>query len=425
MTEKLLQFIWQYQYFNSGSLTTVEGESLSITRPGTFNTHQGPDFLDAQIKLNGNTWVGHIEIHIESNQWKKHKHHLDQHYANVILHVVWKYDEEIRNCNGLPIPTLELNSRVSKHLLRRFEELMQTKNSIPCSPHLPALNDLQWNAWLQRLAIERLERKTTEVSQLLAKNNDHWEETFWWMLARNFGIRVNAPAFEMLAKSIPVQILAKQKNQLLQLEALLLGQSGLLQDNFSEAYPRMLQKEYLFLARKYSLRPIPRKPAFLRMRPANFPTVRLAQLAKLVSVSSHLFSTILETTHLPVIKNLLHVTANDYWHYHYRFDQPTSYKPKTLGSQMIDNILINTIIPLLFAYGLHKKTEVYKERAIEWLTQIPAEKNSIITCWKKFHVPCQHALASQGLVELKNNYCHEKRCLQCAIGYQVLRQPAS
>lgn len=425
MTEKLLQFIWQFQYFNAGSLATIDGESLTILRKGNYNMHQGPDFLDAQINLNGTTWAGHIEIHILSSQWKKHKHHRDKHYDNVILHVVWECDALIQNSKGMQIPTLELNSRVSKRLLGKYEELMQGTQIVPCSNDLPAITEIQWDAWLQRLSIERLERKTGEIVQLLEKNNYHWEEIFWWMLAKNFGIRVNAQAFELMARSIHLNILARQKNQIHLLEALLMGQAHLLNETFTETYPQLLQKEYQFIARKCHLKPIHRPPVFLRMRPANFPTIRLAQLAKLVSVSSHLFSKVIETKSISDLKNLLNVSANDYWHYHYHFDQPTGYKPKKLGEQMIYNIIINTIVPLLFAYGMIKKEDAYKEKAIEWLTHIPAEKNSIITHWKKYGVPCKNAMLSQGLVELKNSYCQEKRCLQCAIGYQVLRQPAN
>lgn len=425
MTENLLQFIWQFQYLNVHSLTTTGGNPLQIIRPGTLNKHQGPDFTNAQVNLNGTTWAGNIEIHIFSSQWKKHKHDLDKQYDNVILHVVWSHDEEAMNSRGQKIPVLELKNRISKILLDRYESLMQARNFVPCAEQLPVLNYLQWTSWKQRLAVERLERKSTEITGQLGNSKYHWEELFWWMLAKNFGIKVNANAFELLAKSIPLKLLAKKKNQLLVIEALLLGQAGLLQHEFEDEYPRMLQKEYSFISKKYSLKPIHLSPVFLRMRPANFPTIRLAQLARLICVSTHLFSKILEIESIKAIKDLLDITANDYWHYHYTFDNSTPYKPKKLGAQMIDTIIINTIIPVLFAYGIYKNENASKEKALHWLSHISSEKNNIINAWKSHGVASSNALESQGLVELKNNYCNLKKCLECTVGFHILRQKAS
>ncbi|MEO8116651.1 MAG: DUF2851 family protein [Bacteroidota bacterium] len=425
MTENLLQFIWQFQYLNVHSLTTTDGNTLQIIRPGTLNKHQGPDFTNAQINLNGTTWAGNIEIHILSSQWKKHKHDIDQQYDNVILHVVWSFDEEVMNSRGQKIPTLELKNRVSKILLQRYESLMQPTVFVPCAEHLPLLNYLQWTGWKQRLAVERLERKSLEIINQHGDNQYHWEEIFWWMLAKNFGIKVNANAFELLAQSIPLKILAKKKNQLLLIEALLLGQAGLLQHEFEDEYPKMLQKEYAFISKKYALKPINLSPAFLRMRPANFPTIRLAQLAKLICSSTHLFSKVLEIESIKEIRDLMDITANDYWHYHYTFDNVTPFKPKKLGAQMIDNIIINTIIPVLFAYGIYKNENACKEKAMHWLSHISSEKNNIIHAWKLHGVSSSNALESQALVELKNNYCNPKKCLDCTVGFHLLRQKAS
>lgn len=425
MTEKLLQFIWQFQYLNKHTLTTSEGIALQIIRPGTLNKHQGPDFTNAQIILDGTTWAGNIEIHISSSQWKKHKHNLDKKYDNVILHVVWSFDEDTINSRGQIIPTIELKDRVSNLLLQRYQSLMESNTFIPCAEQLPVLNYLQWAAWKQRLAIERLERKSEETLQQLDTIKSHWEEIFWWMLAKNFGIKVNAHAFELIAKSIPLKLLAKKKSQLIIIEALLLGQAGLLQHQFEDDYPKLLQKEYYFIAKNNALHPIYISPAFLRMRPANFPTIRLAQLAQLICKSTHLFSRILEIETIKEIRELLDVSANDYWHYHYTFDNPTPFKPKRLGTQMIDNIIINTIIPILFAYGMQKNEDLYKEKALHWLSYISSEKNSIINDWKMNGVSSSNALESQGLMELKNNYCNFKKCLDCTVGFHVLKQQAS
>ncbi|MBS1731120.1 MAG: DUF2851 family protein [Bacteroidetes bacterium] len=424
MTENLLQFIWQFQYLDLHSLCTTEGHPLQIIKPGTLNRHQGPDFINAQIKIGKTIWAGNIEIHTYSTQWLNHKHQDDPQYDNVILHVVWTFEEEIRNSQGQKIPSLEIQSRVSNILLQRYEDLMQSKKFVPCAAHLPVLNELAWTAWKQRLAIERLERKSKDIIALPVSHQMHWEEIFWWLLARNFGTKVNAETFELIAKSIPLNFLAKNKNQLLVIEALLLGQAGLLKQQFEDDYPIVLQKEYQFLAKKYKLKPVHLSPAFLRMRPANFPTIRLSQLAKLISISSHLFSKILEIKTLTEVRELLDVTANDYWHYHYTFDHATPYKPKRLGSQMIDNIVINTIIPVLFAYGIYKNDLLCKEKAMHWFTQTPSEKNTIIKDWKLLGLSSANALESQALMELKNNYCQFKRCLDCTVGYHILKQNA-
>ena len=256
----------------------------------------------------------------------------------------------------------------------------------------------------------------------MTKANNHWEEVFWWKLAGNFGIKVNAEIFENMATSIPVNILAKHKNQIHQLESLLLGQAGLLNHDFEEEYPAMLKKEYLFYQKKYKLIQIPLAPFFLRMRPANFPTIRLAQLAMLIQHSVHLFSKIKELQTVKEVRVLLDVTANDYWHYHYMFDQPTAFHPKKLGLQMIENIIINTIIPILFAHGLFTKNEVIKEKAVKWLFDLGAEKNAITKTWSTLGVSNTNALESQALIELKNNYCKQTRCLECAVGNALMRE---
>ena len=417
MTEKLLQYIWQFQYFNTKELVTVEADRLQINYPGFLNTNQGPDFLEAKIKVGNTNWAGNIELHLKSSDWKTHKHSDDKNYKNIILHVVWQDDAAVE----LPFPVLELQNRVSKFLLKRYDELMNATTFIPCEKSIHQVNGLTWKSWKDRLLAERLQNKATIIFEHLAANNNHWEETFWWLLANNFGIKVNSTAFEKIAKSLPVSVLAKHKNQIHQLEALLFGQAGLLQNNFKDAYPSMLQKEYLFYKAKYKLRPIEAPVFFLRMRPANFPSVRLAQLSMLIHQSSNLFSVVKKTTSLKAITQLLNVTANDYWHYHYVFDEATVYKEKNLGTQMINNILINTIIPVVFAYGLYNKEEAYKTKALQWLEEITAEKNNITNAWVGLGVQNKNAFDSQALIQLKNEYCNKKYCLNCAVGNRLLK----
>ncbi len=424
MTERLLQFIWQFQYFNKGELTTSAGEKIQIIFPGHYNTNQGPDFTDAKIKIGNTIWAGSVELHLEANDWNKHNHEGDKNYKNVILHVVV-------NRNTIPvntIPVLELKDRISSLLMQRYEELMNAESFIPCQESISTVKYLVWQSWKERLLAERMLRKTKAVESFQQQNKDHWEESFWWLIARNFGIKVNADAFEAIAKSISINILAKHKNQIHQVEALLFGQAGLLEQRaiqkFShnaEEYPTLLQKEYSFLQKKYKLKPVHIPVHFLRMRPMNFPTVRLAQLAVLITESSHLFSKIKEAKSIEDVKKLFTITANDYWHYHYKFDEPTEFKKKKLGKAMIENIIINTVCPVLFAYGNHHKDESYKQKALKWLEEVSAESNSITRGFVNLGIENNNAFDSQALLELKNEYCNRKRCLECSVGNFLLK----
>lgn len=416
MNERLLQFIWQFQYFNKQQLLTDDNELLHINNAGTYNKNQGPDFLNASVNIGTTKWVGNIELHVKASDWNKHNHAADPNYKNVVLHVVWENDYSIKQSS-----TLSLKDRIPKILLEKYSSLMQNSLKQACKSFLPALSQIGWLSWKERLLAERLERKSKKVISLLEQSKQHWEEVLWWMLASNFGIKVNSESFEAMARTIPVNILAKHKNQVIQLEALLLGQANLLNGDFNEDYPRLLQKEYIFLKKKYDLKTSTVLPHFLRMRPANFPTVRLAQLAMLVNQSTHLFSKIKEISAVTEVKNLLNVTANDYWHYHYRFDELTACSPKHLGNQMADNIIINTIAPVLFAYGLFTGQDMYKEKAVHWLQQLSAEHNAVTRQWAAAEVANRSAFDSQSLIELTNNYCNNQRCLDCAVGNKILQ----
>lgn len=415
MNEKLLQYIWQFQLFNKSELETNENKPLQIIKQGSSNDNQGPDFLNASIIIDHIKWSGNIELHIHTSDWIKHKHDTDKNYQNVILHVVWENDKPIdRN-----IPVLELKERVSKHLIAKYETLIKNPYYQSCHSFLPALSSLGWLAWKERLVAERLERKALLCLELLQKNNNNWEEMFWQKLSANFGIKVNADFFESVAKSVSVNVLAKHKNQIHQIEAMLLGQANLLNKKFDDKYAVLLQKEYLFLKQKHNLQTIFLEPNFLRMRPANFPTIRLAQLAMLIHNSSHLFSKIKETENINEMKQLFEVTANDYWNTHYIFDEETPRKPKHLGKQTINNICINTISPVLFAYGIYTKNEMYKQRAVQLLQSIEKETNAITKLWSS--VEHTSAFDSQAFIELTNNYCKMQKCLHCSVGNKILR----
>ena len=422
MTERLLQFIWQMQYFNKNELHTTSGDQLSIIYPGMFNTNQGPDFLEAIITIANTKWAGNIELHIKASDWKLHKHDGDPNFSNIMLHVVWEHDEDIYDEKGKPIPALALNDKVPKVLLQRYEELMYNHKTIPCENSLHLVPEITWNSWKARLNSERLERRALIIGEYLKQSHSHWEEVFWWQIARNFGNPVNSNAFEAIARSVSINILAKHKQQIHQLEAFLLGQAGLLNSNFSEAYPKMLQKEYAFYKKKYNFATVYERVNFLRMRPGNFPTIRLAQLAMLIHNSSHLFSQVKSAASLKDILKLLQVTANDYWNYHYKFDETSHYKEKTIGKQMIDSIVINTIVPAVFAYGHIHKEQVYKHKAINWLEHIAAENNHITKQWQKLNIQPSCAADSQSLIELTKEYCLQKKCLNCSIGASILKR---
>ncbi|MEO5501557.1 MAG: DUF2851 family protein [Ginsengibacter sp.] len=421
MNESLLQYIWQFQYYNRNELTTTKGSSLQIINAGTNNSNQGPDFKNAKIKINDTVWAGHIELHVQSSHWKAHGHSKDSNYNNIILHVVWQHDCEINDTSGNDLPTLELHERVSKLLLEKFNSLLKQPKFIPCENQLPTLTGISIVSWKQRLIAERLLQKSENIFNLLKQNGFHWEETFWWLIATNFGLKVNSNAFLKIAQSLPLALIAKNKDNLLKIESLLFGQAGLLENEFNEHYAVLLQKEYAFFKKKYKLSPIDESIYFLRMRPANFPTIRLAQLAQLLFQSEHLFSIIRETTSLKELRKLFMVSANDYWNYHYIFNEEANYKEKRLGNEMINNIIINTVIPVLFSFGLHHQDEEVKEKAIKWLEELPAEKNKITRGYTNIGFINKNALDSQSLLQLKNAYCAEKRCLECSIGNAILK----
>jgi hypothetical protein len=299
---------------------------------------------------------------------------------------------------------------------------MEAQQFIPCQQQATQVSDITWLSWKERLLVERLQRKSAIVFEHLKQNKQHWEETFWWMLARNFGLRVNADVFEAMAKSVPTTILGKHKNQLMQLEALLMGQVGLLKEEYEDGYARELRSTYHFQQAKYQLQQAPKPAFFLRMRPAAFPTIRLAQLAMLIHHADHLFSKIKETISVKDVKALLNVTASDYWHQHYVFDKTSAHRPKKLGEPMINNIIINTVVPVLFAYGYQRQEQLYKDRALQWLGEVAAEKNSITEGFVQCGITNKSAFDSQALIELKNSYCDAKRCLDCAVGNALLKK---
>jgi hypothetical protein len=421
MKEDLLQFIWEFQYFNNSELQCTDGDRVQIIHPGTHNSNQGPDFKEAKIKINDIVWSGNVELHINSSDWNMHHHSDDRNYNNIILHVVWNHDTEIKDANGNNLSTVELQSRVSKLLLEKYSKLKENVRFIPCENLHSDLSSLALSSWKQRLVAERLIDRSENILNALRQTNFHWEETFWWLIAANFGLTLNSGVFKKMAQSLPLSLVAKHKKNIIQVEALLYGQAGLLNKIFTDQYPQMLQKEYFFYQKKYKLAPVEEDLYYLRMRPANFPTIRLAQLAMLICSSEHLFSKIKETESIDELKKMFTVVANDYWHYHYVFDEVSEYKIKKLGSQMVNNIIINTVVPVIFSYGLHHGEEVFKEKAIRWLEETAPEKNTITQGFERLQYFNNNAFDSQAYIQLKNEYCKHHLCLRCVIGNSILK----
>jgi hypothetical protein len=421
MTEAFLHHLWKLKLFNYRPLTTAEGEQMEIVQTGQHNSDSGPDFFNAQIKIEDTLWAGNVEIHLKSSDWNNHSHQLDKAYDNVILHVVYENDQPVKRKDGSLIPTLELKEKFDPGLWNNYQELLHSKDWIPCEHRIRHVDSFILNNWMDRMLTERLEKKTETIFSSLQHNNNNWEKTFYHHLARNFGFRLNALPFELLAKSLPLSFLTKHKNHLNQLEAMLFGQAGMLNKKFNDAYPSMLQKEYEFLKNKFSLVLIPEHQwKFLRLRPVNFPTIRIAQFAQLVHRSSHLFSKILDCKNMKQLENYFKVEVSEYWKTHFIFEKPSANQSKHIGSIAIQNIVINTIVPFLFAYGKNRSSEIHQQRALEFLEQTPPEKNSIIGKWNELGIKSETAYNSQALLQLWNEYCTEKKCLTCSIGNKII-----
>jgi hypothetical protein len=416
MNESFLHFIWKYRLLQ-GPLTTTEGETLTVIHPGWHNHDAGPDFSTAKIKIGDTLWAGNVEIHVKASDWQKHQHQQDPAYKNIILHVVYENDQPVKGS----FATIVVKNAIDKSLHARYIDLIQNKNWVPCEHQASTINYFIWESWKQRLVIEKLENKQQDIQLLLDKTTMDWETAFYISMARSFGFRVNGGAFELLAKSLPLKILARHKNKLLQTEALLFGQAGFLNKSFTDAYPLTLQKEYQHLRDKYQLKPIDENLwRFLRLRPPNFPHIRLSQFAHLIYRSSKLFSYLLDTTNIRDIENMLTVKASKYWNTHYRFEKISHHQEKLLGTSSINLLMINTVIPFLFSYGNYHKNQGLKERAINFLESLPSENNHIITKWKKIGIDSQNASDSQALLFLYKNYCIAKKCLHCPIGKHIL-----
>jgi len=420
MKEEFLQFIWKHRLFVNHNLKTTDGRQVEIISIGHPNPDSGPDFFNARIRIEDTTWAGNIEVHQKSSHWYRHKHNTDAAYNNVILHVVELCDSPVL-VNSQAIPTLEI--AFPKKILANYEKLLSSEKWIPCEEKLQEYDPVILRFWFSALMIERLESKIDDILIILKQNNNNWNETFYQLLSRNFGMKTNALPFELLARSLPLNLLSKHKNNLFQLEALLFGQSGLLNETLlGDDYFLSLRKEYSYLYKKYGLSGIETHLwKFMRMRPINFPTIRIAQLAQLIHHSSALFSRILETEKLDELQKLFDVTASEYWDTHHSFNKISKDDhPKKLGETAFNNLVINTIVPILFVYGDQHLDQAMKDRALLLLEKLDPESNQIVRKWNELGIDSHSAFETQALLQLKNKYCAYKKCLNCQLGAKII-----
>lgn len=419
MHEDFLQYLWKHRLYKAGHYFTEDGEQLEIIHPGFTNTDAGPDFFNAKIRIGDTLWAGNVEMHPRASDWIRHKHHKDKAYDNVILHVVGQYDSAVHTSNGSKIAAWVMP--IPEHLYRKYIDLSGSSKPIACGEKLNNLDHLTLNSWIERMAVEKLENKVEQIKVLCDSYNGDWDEVFYILLTRNFGFGINSQPFERMARNTPWRIVLKNRDDIRCLEALLLGQAGMLEEAPDDEYVSYLKYEYKILRAKYGLCSVPAHHwKFLRLRPSNFPSVRLAQLAALFSEKQLSLGRLLSAASITEALDLLDISATDYWTSHYRPGLSSCPMQKRLGTQSAELICINTIIPLTFAYGSLRADEKQKDKALSWLESIKPERNAIIDRWKTVGIEPVSALQSQALVHLHQNYCTPKRCIHCRIGHSII-----
>lgn len=421
--EHLLHYVWKHKLFPLKVLQTTNGLPVEVIDSGLQNPNAGPDFFNAKLKIDGALWVGNIEIHTHSSDWFRHGHHSDKAYDSVILHVVSEADTEITRTNGEQIPQLLLTCPDNVQL--HYHELCVADQYPACHPILASLPKLTIHSWLTALQTERLEQKAQLITQRLKHCNSNWEDAFFITLARNFGFGLNGDAFEAWAGHLPLRAVDKHRDSLFQVEAFFFGQAGLLkEDSIQDSYYQKLRKEFYYLQHKFDL-PAPMAAGqwrFLRLRPDNFPHVRLAQLADLYHKEQLLFSRIMAVETPEDVKQILTVQLSPYWEEHFSFAKTSPRRKKRMGENTLNLLLINTVIPFLYAYGIHKADERLCDRATCFLEALKAEDNHIIRMWSGAGLPVSTAADSQALLQLQKEYCDRKNCLRCRFGYEYLKR---
>lgn len=419
--EQLLHYVWKHKIFPLKELKTTTGQQVEVIDTGLANTDAGPDFFNAKLKLDGVLWIGNIEIHERSSDWFKHGHHADAGYNSVILHIASEIDTEISRSNGERIPPIQL---ICPEAVRtNYKELLETDSYPPCYRIIPSLPPFTAHSWMTALQMERFEQKATLLNERLKRCQGNWEDAFFITLARNFGFGLNGDAFETWAHRLPFRAVDKHRNDLFQIEAIFFGQAGILEDSDGDGYYLRLKKEYTYLQHKFGLIPMDASLwRFLRLRPANFPHIRIAQLACLYHRAYGLLSRIMETETLQGVRDILKGGTSEYWLTHYTFGGSSPSRPKTLSNTSLDLLIINTVVTFLYAYGLHKGNRVLCARAGSFLEELKAENNYITRMWEQCGMKASNAADSQALIQLKKEYCDKKKCLYCRIGYEYLKR---
>lgn len=422
--EQLLHYVWKHKIFPLGEMRTTTGQPVEVIDPGLPNTNAGPDFFNAKLKIDGTMWVGNVEVHTHASDWIRHGHDRDKAYDNVILHVVADDDCHVYRSDGAVIPQLLLACPEKVRL--HYEELCKADICPPCHEMLSTLPKLTVHSWLSALQVERFQQKSALISERLVRFNNHWEDVFFITLARNYGFGLNGDAFETWASHLSLRAIDKHRDSLFQIEAFFFGQAGLLEENLQDAddYYLNLQKEFRYLQHKFQLPP-PMDVSqwrFLRLRPGNFPHVRLAQLAWLYHTRQSLFSNVMEAESIDEAKLLLASQTSPYWETHFNFYKESVHREKPVGDTALNLMIINTVIPFLYAYGLHKGTELLCDRATRFLESLKAENNYITRQWSGAGLSVKTAADSQALIQLRKEYCDKRDCLRCRFGYEFLKR---
>ena len=424
MKEDFLHYLWKFKKFDSLNLKTFNGEEITIINVGQYLELAGPDFFNAQIVIGNQKWAGNVEIHLKSSDWYLHQHERDEAYENVILHVVWEHDTEIFRSNNTEIPVLELKKYVDSATILNYQSLMAQKSWIYCEKQLKDIKSFTLKNWQERLFFERLEKKANPIFELLKLLNNDWESVLFCLLAKNFGLNTNGEIFLKIAQSIPFSIVRKESFEVENLEALLFGNAGLLDAEKEDNYFKDLKFRYFYLLHKYQIDKNVAEPVqFFKHRPDNFPTIRLSQLANLYHSQQNLFSIISTSKSLKKIYESFDVSTSDYWQNHYQFDKESPKKKKNLSKSFIDLLIINTIIPLQFAYAKSQGKEI-SEDLIQLINEVAPEKNAVMDKFSSFGIKSKNAFETQSLLQLKNEYCNKSRCLECAIGMELLKNNA-
>ena len=421
MKEDFLHYLWKFKKFDTLNLKTFNGEEITIINVGQYLELAGPDFFNAQIVIGNQKWAGNVEIHLKSSDWYVHHHERDEAYENVILHVVWEHDTEIFRSNNSEIPVLELKNYVDSTTITNYQSLVSPKSWIFCEKQIKEIDEFVFKNWQERLFFERLERKSKPIYDLLKLTNNDWEAVLFCLLAKNFGLNTNGEIFLKIAQSIPFSIIRKESFEVENLEALLLGNAGLLDAEKEDNYFKDLKFRYFYLLHKYQIEKKLVEPVqFFKHRPDNFPTIRLSQLANLYHSQQNLFSIISTSNSVKSIYETFEISTSNYWENHYQFDKESPKKKKKLSKSFVDLVIINTIIPLQFAYAKSQGKEI-SEDLIQLINEVASEKNAIMDKFSSFGIKSKNAFETQSLLQLKNEYCNKSRCLDCAIGMELLK----